>query len=118
MLASSVFCTPYSFVRLPYRNPEQLTMLWVRLAPPRWAVTDGSTSYRDFLEWRRQAHAFEDLRIFYKRGWSVVTLTARSQRRSKGLRSANLFALMGVQPLLGSRLSDEDLQHRDTGGQF
>src|SRR5437660_943387 len=50
---------------LPYKEPEQLTMLWVTDSRPRgWALTDGSTSYRDFLEWRRQAHSCEDLAIF------------------------------------------------------
>src|SRR6266699_736275 len=100
---------------LPYRKPEQLTMLWVTDSRPRgWAVTDGSTSYRDFLEWRRQAHAFEDLAIFYKRGWSVVTLTGEEPEKVQGaFVSANLFALMGVQPLLGHAFSDEDLQHRE-----
>jgi putative ABC transport system permease protein len=100
---------------LPYRNPEQLAMLWVTDSRPRsWAVSDGSTSYRDFLEWRRQAHAFEDLAIFYKRGWSVVTLTGEEPEKIQGaFVSANLFALMGVQPILGHALSDEDLQHRE-----
>src|SRR5882762_590447 len=100
---------------LPYRNPEQLTMLWVTDARPRsWAVTDGSTSYRDFLEWRRQAHTFEDLAIFYKRGWSVVTLTGEEPEKVQGaFVSSNLFALMGVQPLLGHAFSDEDLQRRE-----
>src|SRR6266849_10634738 len=100
---------------LPYRNPEQLTMLWVTDSRPRgWAVTDGSTSYRDFLEWRRQAHTFEDLAIFYKRGWSVVTLTGEEPEKVQwAFVSANLFALMGVQPLLGHVFSDEDLQHRE-----
>src|SRR6266446_1550764 len=100
---------------LPYRNPEQLTMLWVTDSRPRgWAVTDGSTSYRDFLEWRRQAHTFEDLAVFYKRGWSVVTLTGEEPEKVQGaFVSANLFTLMGVQPLLGRAFSDEDLQHRE-----
>jgi len=100
---------------LPYRNPEQLTMLWVTDSRPRgWAVTDGSTSYRDFLEWHRQAHTFEDLAIFYKRGWSVVTLTGEEPEKVQGaFVSANLFTLMGVQPLLGRAFSDEDLQHRE-----
>ncbi len=100
---------------LPYRNPEQLTMLWVTDSRPRgWAVTDGSTSYRDFLEWRRQAHTFEDLAIFYKRGWSVVTLTGEEPEKVQGaFVSTNLFTLMGVQPLLGHAFTEEDLQHRE-----
>jgi putative ABC transport system permease protein len=100
---------------LPYGNPKQLTMLSVTDSRPRgWAVTDGSTSYRDFLEWRRQAHTFEDLAIFYKRGWSVVTLTGEEPEKVQGaFVSANFFALMGVQPLLGHAFSDEDLQHRE-----
>lgn len=100
---------------LPYRSPEQLTMLSVTDSRPRgWAVTDGSTSYRDFLEWRRQAHSFEDLAIFYKRGWSVVTLTGGEPEKVQGaFVSANLFTLMGVQPFLGHAFSDEDLQHRE-----
>jgi predicted permease len=100
---------------LPYKNPEQLTMLWATDSRPHnFAVTDGSTSYRDFLEWRRQAHTFEDLAIFYKRGWSVVTLTGDEPEKVQGaFVSANLFTLMGVQPLLGHAFTDEDLQQRD-----
>jgi predicted permease len=100
---------------LPYGNSEQLTMLSVTDSRPRgWAVSDGSTSYRDFLEWRRQAHTFEDLAIFYNRGWSVVTLTGEEPEKVQGaFVSANFFALMGVQPLLGHAFSDEDLQHRE-----
>ena len=100
---------------LPYTAPEQLTMLCVTDSRPRsWAVTDGSTSYRDFLEWRRQAHTFEDLAIFYKRGWSVVTLTGEEPEKVQGaFVSANLFTLMGVQPLLGHVFTEEDLQRRE-----
>jgi predicted permease len=100
---------------LPYRNPQQLTMLWVTDSRPHnFAVTDGSTSYRDFLEWRRQAHTFEDLAIFYKRGWSVVTLTGEEPEKVQGaFVSANFFALMGVQPFLGHAFAEEDLQRRE-----
>jgi predicted permease len=100
---------------LPYRNPKQLMMLWVTDSRPHnFAVTDGSTSYRDFLEWRRQTHVFEDLAIFYKRGWSVVTLTGEEPEKVQGaFVSANFFALMGVQPLLGHAFTEEDLQRRE-----
>jgi predicted permease len=103
------------FRPLPYRNPKQLTMLWVTDSRPHnFAVTDGSTSYRDFLEWRRQAHVFEDLAIFYKRGWSVVTLTGEEPEKVQGaFVSANFFALMGVQPFLGHAFTEEDLQRRE-----
>jgi hypothetical protein len=100
---------------LPYGNPKQLTMLWVTDSRPHnFAVTDGSTSYRDFLEWRRQTHVFEDLAIFYKRGWSVVTLTGEEPAKVQGaFVSANFFALMGVQPFLGHAFTEEDLQRRE-----
>src|SRR6266446_932347 len=100
---------------LPYRKPEQLTMLWVTDSRPRgWAVTDGSTSYRDFLEWHRQAHTFEDLAIFYKRGWSVVTLTGEEPEKvQREFFLANVFTLLGVQPLLGHAFTEEDLQRRE-----
>src|SRR5882724_8182426 len=100
---------------LPFRNPEQLTMLSVTDSRPHnFAVTDGSTNYRDFVEWRCQTHAFEDLAIFYKRGWSIVTLTGEEPEKVQGaFVSTNLFTLMGIQPLLGHAFTEEDLQHRE-----
>jgi predicted permease len=101
---------------LPYKDPGRLAMLWVTDSRRvLWAVSDGSTTYRDFLEWKRQTQCFEDLAVFYKRGWSMLTLTARDEREKVqgAFVSANFFSLMGVAPVMGRRFTDEDVRRRE-----
>jgi predicted permease len=101
---------------LPYRDPGQLAMLWVTDSrQAAWAISDGSTSYRDFLEWRREAQTFEDLAIFYKRGWSVVTLTSvvEPQKVQGAFVSPNFFSLMGGEPVLGRTFTKDEVQQRE-----
>jgi predicted permease len=101
---------------LPYRDPGKLAMLWVTdtrtvISP----VSDGSTSYRDFLEWKREARSFEDVAPFYKRGWSVLTLTAgdEPEKVQGAFVAANFFALLGAEPQLGRTFTEEDLRRRE-----
>jgi predicted permease len=101
---------------LPYRDPGKLAMLWVTdTRHVGWAVSDGSTSYRDFLEWKRAARSFEDVALFYKRGWSVLTLSAgdEPEKVQGGFVGANFFALMGIEPQMGRAFSEEDVQRRE-----
>ena len=100
---------------LPYNDPDRLAMLWVSdTRSVGWAVSDGSTSYQDYLEWRRQVHSFQDLAVFYKRGWSVVTLTGEEPKKVQGaFVSSNFFPLMGVPPLLGRAFTEEELRRRE-----
>jgi predicted permease len=101
---------------LPYRDPGRLAMLWVTDSQQgAWAISDGSTSYRDFLEWRREARTFEDLAIFYKRGWSVLTLTSavEPQKIQGAFVSSNFFSLMGDEPVLGRTFTEEETQRRE-----
>ncbi|MBV9886281.1 MAG: ABC transporter permease [Acidobacteria bacterium] len=101
---------------LPYRDPGRLAMFWVTDSQQgAWAISDGSTSYRDFLEWKREAKAFEDMAIFYKRGWSVLTLTAdvEPQKIQGAFVSSNLFSLLGGEPALGRTFTEEESQRRE-----
>lgn len=101
---------------LPYRDPGRLAMLWVTDSQQgAWAISDGSTSYRDFLEWKREAQSFEDLAIFYKRGWSVLTLTSAVERQKiqGAFVSSNFFSLMGGETVLGRAFTEEELQRRE-----
>jgi putative ABC transport system permease protein len=101
---------------LPYRDPGRLAMLWVTDSrQAAWAISDGSTSYRDFLEWKREAQAFEDLAIFYKRGWSVITLTSavEPQKIQGAFVSSNFFSLMGGEPVLGRSFTEVEVQRRE-----
>lgn len=101
---------------LPYRDAGKLAMLWVTdTRSVGWAVSDGSTSYRDFLEWKREAGSFGDLAAFYKRGWSVVTLTAGDEpaKVQGAFVAANFFSLLGTEPELGRTFTEEDVQRRE-----
>src|SRR6266566_3027521 len=100
---------------LPYNDPDRLAMLWVTdTRSVGWAVSDGSTTYRDYIEWRRQARWFEDLAVFYKRGWSVVTLSGEEPEKVQGaFVSSNFFPLMGVPPVLGRAFSEEELRRHE-----
>jgi predicted permease len=101
---------------LPYRDPGRLAMLWVTDSRQgAWAISDGSTSYRDFLEWKREAKTFDDLAIFYKRGWSVLTLSSvvEPQKIQGAFVSSNFFSLMGGEPVLGRMFTEEELQRRE-----
>lgn len=101
---------------LAYRDPGKLAMLWVTdTRSIGWAVSDGSTNYRDFLEWKRDARSFEDLAVFYKRGWSVLTLTAADEpeKVQGAFVAANFFGLLGVEPQLGRTFTEDDVRRRE-----
>jgi putative ABC transport system permease protein len=83
---------------LPYRNPDQLVMVWED------ATTQGfpknTPSPANFLDWVSQNTVFEGMAAVAE---SSFNLTGPDEpRRFDGRRvSANLFTLLGVEPRLG-----------------
>src|SRR5262245_17144132 len=92
---------------LPYRDPDRLVMV-------RHYSMHGVGDFvsgLDFLEWRDQAKAFEQIAAYRA---DTVDLTGRSapERLSAGLVSANLFRALGIAPALGRAFTLEE----DTAG--
>ena len=87
---------------LPFKEPEKIMALApydVRVGADN--VNDKSTcSYPDFLDWRAQNRVFERVAVYTHRS---LTLTDGKEAThiQGGLVSADLFPLLGVQPLLG-----------------
>jgi len=87
---------------LPFKEPEKI----VALAPYDMRVgadnvNDKSTcSYPDFLDWREENRVFERVAVYTHQS---LTLTDGKEAThiQGGLVSADLFPLLGVQPLLG-----------------
>ena len=92
---------------LPYRDPDRLVMV---RDYSMHGVSD-LVSGLDFLEWRDQAKAFEQIAAYRA---DTVDLTGRGapERLSAELVSANLFRALGIAPALGRAFTLEE----DTAG--
>ncbi|MBI1763162.1 MAG: ABC transporter permease [Acidobacteria bacterium] len=90
---------------LPYRDPEQLVHLWERT--PQKDFSRREASYPDFLDWR-QNQALAGVAAYA--GCQMILQGGAAQEAIPCARtSANFFALLGVEPLLGRAFrNDED----------
>src|SRR5713226_6895032 len=91
--------------QLPYRDPDRVVMIWQdasRIGFPR-----ANPSPADYADWKAQNSVFEDTALLV---WRSANLTGDGppERVSTGAVSANLFPLLGVQPLLGRLFRPED----------
>lgn len=94
---------------LPYPSPNQLVMLWNEV--PSQGVREGRSAYWNVEQWRSQSHSFTDLAFFD--GVSTTLMTADTAEKISAVRtSANLFALLGVQPVRGRIFSPEEAEQR------
>lgn len=93
---------------LPYRAPEQLTMVWTGV--PGEDARD-RPDYLTFEEWRRRGNGFADMAAFDP---TRVTLTDTegAERISVTRITPNLLPLLGVQPLHGRGFSAEEAEQR------
>jgi predicted permease len=95
---------------LPYQEPSRLAVLWTD--DIRQNLHQERTSYPNFEDWRKQNSTFEDLAFASA---FTVNLTAgeEPERVLAGRVSANLFSLLGVQPILGRTFSGEEEKRSD-----
>jgi len=91
---------------LPFSDPTSLVIL--RSDDLSDKTHGGETSYPAFLDWRSGSHSFEAMSVWSP---SNMAYTSGNQPESvpTAIVSANLFSLLGVQPLLGRTfLQSED----------
>ena len=82
---------------LPFADPDRLVQLWGTVERER--VERRGASYPDFLDWRAQATAFEDMAAF---DTGTVTMSeGAAERVPIEAVSAGYFALLGVAPAAG-----------------
>jgi len=92
---------------LAYPHPERLYV--VREVVPQYAKFFPSlpANFPDFLIWRKQVRAFEDVAI--AQGTSAILSGTGEPERIHGVRaSANLLSLLGVRPALGRTFLPEE----------
>src|SRR5262245_6431937 len=85
---------------LPYRDPDRLVLL-------SHYQDHESTVDADFLDWRDQAKAFEQIAA-YQIGAADFTGSGAAERLAAGFVSSELFATLGVAPALGRAFIPEE----------
>lgn len=90
---------------LPFPNPGRLVAL--REIRPDGQINP-SVQTQNFLDWRARNHSFERVAVLQQLPINLVAGSGNAEQVN-GLRvSADLFPLLGVQPLLGRWLTPED----------
>lgn len=94
---------------LPYREPDRLMVVWADNPTLNLGIHDLPPSQLDFVDWRRQAKAFEQLTGMESKS---VDLSRQGESSRVGAMevTANFFSTVGVQPALGRGFTLEEDQ--------
>lgn len=90
---------------LPFSHPEQL----VALHESKPNFENGSISYPNFLDWRKENHSFSSMALARGYGFSLTGRGDAEQVNAEFL-SEGFFALLGVHPMLGRDFTAADEQ--------
>src|SRR6266446_10522062 len=96
---------------LPFKEPQNLVALGefdTREKPDPGTEID-SISYLDYVDWRDQTNVFERVAVYTNQAVSTLTDGSQATHVQGESVSANLFQLLGIQPMLGRTfLPNED----------
>ena len=85
---------------LPYHDPDSLAMLWESVAAQRLAQIP--VAQADFSDLQKQARSFEGMAALYIDKEEFGLTGAGDPEQVRGMPvTANLFSILGVQPMLG-----------------
>jgi putative ABC transport system permease protein len=94
---------------LPFHEPHELVALSLydtRTGPE--GVSDQSTvSYPDFVDWRAQNRVFDGLAVYFNQSLTLTDGKEAIHLQAEAV-SANLFTVLGIQPILGRTFSPNE----------
>jgi predicted permease len=92
----------------PYQDPSRLVTLSGTF-DDKGEVQDWGISHIDFLDWRRQAQAFQEMAAFSPGGLDFNLVAGRQTERLSGeLVSHDYFSVLGGEPVLGRAFTPEE----------
>jgi putative ABC transport system permease protein len=92
---------------LPYRDASRLVMVWENnrsRGKPQNVVSPAN-----FLDWKEQSDAFEDMAAFYDTLFNLTGLDDPEEIPGQRV-TLNLFGLLGAEPMLGRAFEPDDAQ--------
>ena len=91
---------------LPYAEADELLIVFAR--NPERSFTHSNISYVDYQDWKHGTSSFEQLGLFQ---WGYHTFSqgeGAAERVAAAEVTANLFPLLGVEPMLGRGFREEE----------
>ncbi|MCH7778470.1 MAG: ABC transporter permease, partial [Gemmatimonadetes bacterium] len=93
------------FRPLPFRDPEQLVLIWNRLANTN--VERALVSGPDFIDYQQQTTMFEDFAAAVAQN-GTLTGEGRAEQVLVGWTTVNFLDVLGVSPMVGRDFDPED----------
>lgn len=90
---------------LPFADSERLVLLWGNVQ--RQKVERRGNSYPDYVDWKAQSTSFESMAA-YNDGTLTLTGVAEPERINAELVSAGYFELLGISPIQGRTIRDDE----------
>ncbi|HEX8091869.1 MAG TPA: ABC transporter permease [Blastocatellia bacterium] len=90
---------------LPFRDAERLVMLWEN--NPNLDAGQNPTSRANFRAWREQSSSFDGMAAFSDQRLNL-TGDGEPEEISVQLATPELFQVLGVEPILGRAMTEED----------
>jgi putative ABC transport system permease protein len=90
---------------LPYKNPDRIVMVW--MSNGKLAIDQDWHSYPNYVDYRDQNSTFEEVAAFNDLGFNL-TGNGEPVRVAGAWSTANLFAVLGVDPQFGRAFTVEE----------
>ena len=90
---------------LPYSHSSQLVMLWEEHL--RTHFLHGSAAPRNYFVWKARNDVFQEMAVF-DTSHAVLADNGQAEEVADIEASANLLAMLGVEPILGRRFTEEE----------
>ncbi|MBZ5625523.1 MAG: ABC transporter permease [Acidobacteriia bacterium] len=93
---------------LPYRDAGRLAMLW---STAKDHADERRTSIPNFADWKSQSRSFESMAFYASEGATLIDPADRLEPETitYGDVAADFFGVLGVSPMLGRSLSEQDV---------
>ncbi|MGH9763002.1 MAG: ABC transporter permease, partial [Blastocatellia bacterium] len=109
--ANTVIFTAFDAVmlsHLPYQDPDHIAMVWDSF--PKEGIKKFGVSFGNVADWRQQNHVFEDIAVYEALSNTAFNLTGGTgpERVQGTLASAGFFRVLGVEPLQGRAIREQD----------
>src|SRR5436190_4800642 len=95
---------------LPFKNPDEIVMVWGRYANDNGSVHGNVHSFPDYVDLRDQAEGISAIAA-YTRTAGTLTSTEDAKYLEGIAITPEVFEVLGVQPLLGRGFTQEDAKN-------